>query len=241
MKKTILLLSILPAAAFADFKKEVESGLARASNPRPETSAFGSLGRDVYNNHDNSIKDYKLFIPTDMYVRLGGGANVPFASGRALTAEGRREISGGWNTLIGLGFDMSSYVRLELDYQGSTFGFSKSPDLSAHMEEIGGMIYFDFARRYVMNGDITTRRTFIPFMGLGLGAGGYKFDEADGIGGKFIAPRAALGATIMFSDLLGLDIMYQQKLMINDGFGWGEKHSEFTTLGNITASIKYSF
>ena len=47
------------------------------------------------------------------------------------------------------------------------FGKKGMDDKFATYRTVGGMLYFDFARRYVQMGDITYRRTFVPFMGLG--------------------------------------------------------------------------
>ena len=254
MKKISYLgiLSVLLATpAFAEysdeqFRAEVLEGLdlvaARANVDVPDP-APGELGLDVYQTADAGYNsDIQMFIPTSMYIRAGGGFNLGFATDKAKIGDKEYESSGSWTTQIGLGWNLSSYVRTEIDLQESTFNFSGLDDMQASYQTVGGMLYFDFARRYVMSGDITTRRTFVPFMGIGAALGQYRFDGETGADGFVIAaPRATLGFNIMLNDLIGLDIMYQYQMMIGNGFGWNVREGGVDNISNIVASFRVNF
>lgn len=253
--KKIFYLTVLPAlltapamAEYSDeqFQSEVLEGLdlisVRENIDMPEP-AKGELGLDVYQTTDAGYNpDIKLYIPTTMYVRAGGGLNLPFATDKAKVGDKEFSSSGSWTTQIGLGWNLSSYVRAEIDFQESTFNFSDLKDVQANYQTVGGMLYFDFARRYVQTGDITYRRKFVPFMGLGVAAGAYKFDGANGANGFVIAaPRATLGFNVMLTDLIGIDIMYQYQMMIGNGFGWNINSSGVDNISNILASFRVNF
>lgn len=228
------------------FKAEIIEGLdlvgARETVDLPE-AALGEMGLEVYQTADNvPSEDMKLFIPTTMYIRAGGGFNLGFATDKAKVGNTEYESSGSWTTQIGLGWNLSSYVRTEIDLQESTFNFSGLDDAQASYQTVGGMLYFDFARRYVMSGDITTKRTFVPFMGLGVALGQYEFDGVTGADGFVIAaPRATLGFNVMLNDLIGIDIMYQYQMMIGNGFGWNVREGGVDNISNIIASFRVNF
>ena len=231
----------------AQFRREVLTGLdligARANATVVEDDAPGALGLEVYQTK-NAVnnKDVKMFIPTSMYLRAGGGLNLGFATDKATFADKEYESSGSWTTQIGLGWNLSSYVRTEIDFQESTFEFSDLDDMQATYQTIGGMLYFDFARRYVHTGDITRRRVFVPFMGIGAGVGHYRFDGTDGADGFVIAaPRATLGFNIMLTDLIGIDVAYQYQMMIGNGFGWDVRAGGVDNISNIMASFRVNF
>ena len=229
------------------FRSEILTGVdmigARATVNEIPISAPGELGREVYEIAGAmNPEDIQMYIPTSMYVRMGGGLNLGFATSRATFGGNEFESSGSYTTQIGLGWNLSSYVRTEIDFMESTFKFS---DLDAHQatyHTIGGMLYFDFARRYVQTGDITRRRTFVPFMGIGAGFGAYDFEGTGGADGFVIAaPRATLGFNIMLTDLIGIDIAYQYQMMIGNGFGWNVRAGGVDNISNIMASIRASF
>ncbi len=231
----------------AQFRSEVLTGLdivgARANVTVIEDDAPGALGLEVYQTQ-NAVKneDIKMFIPTSMYVRVGGGLNLGFATDKAEFAGHKYESSGSWTTKIGLGWNLSSYVRTEIDFQESTFEFSDLDDAQATYQTLGAMLYFDFARRYVMTGDVTRRRVFVPFMGIGAGLGHYQFDGDDGANGFVIAaPRAELGFNIMLTDLIGIDIAYQYQMMIGNGFGWDVRAGGVNNVSNIMATFRVNF
>lgn len=249
----ILTAVIMPGIACASydaekFQSEIRDGLdlisARATADVVPEPAPGELGLEVYEVADAvQSDDMKLFIPTSMYLRLGGGLNLGFATDYA-HFEGRDyESSGSYTTQIGLGWNLSSYVRSELDYQGMTMTFSGlGDDMRATYQTVGGMLYFDFARRYVQTGDVMRRRTFVPYMGIGAGFGYYEFQGVDGADGFVIAaPRAALGFNIMLTDLFGIDIAYQYQMMIGNGFGWGVRSGGVDNISNIMASVRMNF
>ena len=177
-----------------------------------------------------------------MYVRGGGGFNLGFATDYAGFGGEKYESTASYTTQIGLGWNLSSYVRTEIDAQMSTFTFSHLKNRQANYQTLGAMLYFDFARRYVQTGDITRMRHFVPFMGVGAGFGHYEFDGADGSSGFVIAaPRATFGFNIMLNDLIGIDIAYQYQLMIGNGFGWGVRHGGVDNISNVIASFRVNF
>lgn len=253
--KKISVLAILMAtfganAAMYDadkFRSEILTGVdmigARTTIDETPIDAPGELGREVYEIAGAVVADdIQMYIPTSMYVRMGGGLNLGFATNNAKFNGTEYESSGSYTTQIGLGWNLSSYVRTEIDFQESTFKFS---DLDAHQatyQTVGGMLYFDFARRYVQTGDITRRRTFVPFMGIGSGFGVYDFEGAGGADGFVIAaPRATLGFNIMFTDLIGIDVAYQYQMMIGNGFGWNVRAGGVDNISNIMVSIRVNF
>lgn len=243
-----VLLSVPAFASYDEnmFQAEILEGLdlvgARA-NADVADPAPGELGLDVYQSADAvQNTDIQMFIPASMYVRMGGGFNLGFATDKAKVGNEEYESSGSWSTQVGLGWNLSSYVRTEIDFQESTFKFSDLDTVQANYRTLGGMLYFDFARRYVQTGDITRRRTFVPFMGLGAGFGQYQFDGAGGADGFVIAaPRATLGFNIMLNDLIGVDIMYQYQMMIGNGFGWDVRAGGVDNISNIMASFRANF
>ena len=244
----IALLTMPAMAQYSDaqFRDEVVEGLDLISvreNIDVPDAAPGELGRDVYQTIGTAENDnMQLFIPTSMYMRMGAGYNLGFATDYAHVGDAEYESKNSWTTQIGLGWNLSSYVRTELDFQESTFNFSDIDDAQATYQTLGGMLYFDFARRYVLSGDITYRRHFVPFMGIGAAAGVYRFDGAGGADGFVIAaPRATLGFNIMLNDLIGIDIMYQYQMMIGNGFGWNVCAGGVDNISNIMASFRVNF
>jgi hypothetical protein len=233
------------SATYSDgeFRDEVTTGLDILVAPITPEIAPGELGAEIY-GHVGAVSDEnsEYFIPTSMYVRMGGGMNLNFASDQASYFGTDHEIKNSYTAQIGLGWNLSSYVRTELDFQTSTLKFDELQDMRATYNTIGGMLYFDFARRYVLSGDITYRRTFVPFMGIGAAIGTYEFQGASGSDGLVItAPRATLGLNIMFSDLIGIDIAYQYQMMIGNGFGWDTHLGGVDNISNIMATIRANF
>lgn len=256
MKKTPFLIALCGAitatsvnAAYTgrQFRSEVTRGLdivsARANVEVVKDDAPGELGLEVYQTVDAvDTRDVKLFIPTTMYVRGGAGLNLGFATDKAKFGGKEYESSGSWTTQIGLGWNLSSYVRTEIDFQESTLKFSDLDDHQATYQTIGGMLYFDLARRYVQTGDITRRRVFVPFIGVGAGFGRYEFEGANGADGFVIAaPRAQVGFNIALTDLIGIDIAYQYQMMIGNGFGWDVRAGGVDNISNVMASFRVNF
>ncbi len=204
--------------------------------------APGALGAEVYETVSEPDDTVQMFIPTDMYMRMGGGLNLGFATDYAEYAGGEYESSGSYTTQVGLGWNLSSYVRTELDLQNSVLKFSDLDNHQATYQTLGGSLYFDLARRYVQRGDITRVRTFVPFVGVGAAVGIYDFQGANGADGMVIAaPRAMIGINIMLGDLIGLDIAYQYQMMIGNGFGWGGNNGGVNNISNLVASIRANF
>ncbi|MBR5154017.1 MAG: hypothetical protein IKW57_04470 [Alphaproteobacteria bacterium] len=231
----------------AKFQAEILTGLdligARETIEETPEYAPGELGREVY-EIAGAVQpdDIQMYIPTSMYVRMGMGLNLGFATDSAMFNGTEYESSGSYTTQIGLGWNLSSYVRAELDFQNSLFKFSDMDNHQATYQTVGGMLYFDLARRYVQNGDITRRRTFVPFVGIGAGFGTYEFQGMGGADGFVIAaPRATAGFNIMFTDLIGIDIAYQYQMMIGNGFGWNVRAGGVDNISNIIASFRMNF
>lgn len=229
------------------FRNEIASGVDIVVAPTlaetiPE-DAPGELGWAVYEYAGAASDDAtKVFVPTSMYVRMGGGMNLGFATDSADFFGTEHKAKNSYTAQLGLGWNLSSYVRTEIDFQTSALKFQGLSDMRATYNTIGGMLYFDFARRYIQSGDITHRRTFVPFMGLGAALGAYEFQGTDGADGMVIAaPRAALGINIMFNDLIGIDIAYQYQMMIGNGFGWGASNGGVDSISNIMATIRANF
>lgn len=240
----------LPAHAKIDadlFVSEIARGVDVVAAPRVAPNvvddAPGALGAEVYETAgiiENG--DIRMFIPTSMYMRMGGGLNLGFATSKAAFNGDKYESSGSYTTQIGLGWNLSSYVRTELDFQTATLKFSDVENMDANYQTFGGMLYFDLARRYVQMGDITHRRTFVPFMGVGAAFGAYRFNGANGADGAVLAvPRAVLGFNVMFNDLIGLDVYYQYQMMIGNGFGWNTSRGGVDNLSNIMATFRVNF
>lgn len=241
------MLMVTPAmAGYSDEKlrSEILEGLdivtIRINEDFPEP-APGELGYSVYETADaGRNENIKLFIPSTMYLRAGGGLNLPFATDKAKAGNKNYSSAGSWSTQIGLGWNLSSYVRTEIDFQESTFTFSDT-DAQAFYQTIGGTLYFDFLRRYVQTGDITYRRHFVPFMGIGVAVGNYEFEGGGSDGLVIAAPRATLGFNVRLTDLIGIDIMYQYQMMIGNGFGWDGAESTINNISNIMASFRVNF
>lgn len=229
------------------FRKEIGRGLDLISAETTYTNiiddAPGELGQEVYEHVDVvSTDDMRVFVPTTHYVRMGAGLNLGFATDAAKFQGIEYESSGSYTTKIGLGWNLSSYVRTEIDFQNTAFKFSDLDGKQATQQSIGGMLYFDFARRYVQSGDITKRRTFVPFMGLGAGFGTYEFEGKGGANGIFIAaPRAELGFNIKLNELIGIDVAYQYQMMIGHGFGWDVRDGGVDNISNIMATVRAEF
>lgn len=229
------------------FVREVSRGVDVVAAPRVAPSVIddapGTLGAEVYETV-GAVEgtDMRIFIPTSMYMRMGGGLNLGFASSRATYLGKEYESSGSYTTQIGLGWNLSSYVRTELDFQTTTLKFSDVDNMDANYQTFGGMLYFDLARRYIQMGDITHRRTFVPFMGVGAAFGAYRFNGENGADGAVLAvPRAVLGFNVMFNDLIGMDVYYQYNMMIGNGFGWNAPRGGVDGISNIMASFRMNF
>lgn len=229
------------------FQSEIITGLdiisAQTTYDQIPESAPGELGQEVYKVvgavDDDSVQ---LFIPTSMYIRMGGGLNLGCATDKAQYNGTEYESSGSWTVQVGLGWNLSSYVRAELDFQNSVFKFSELDNHQATYQTIGGTLYFDLARRYVQAGDVTIRRMFVPYIGIGAAFGMYDFQGENGADGAVIAaPRATAGFNLMLNDLIGIDIAYQYQMMIGNGFGWGAHTGGIDNISNIMATMRVNF
>lgn len=244
------MIAVLPAEASNTsrrFVSEVSHGLDVVG---AETNAYvvpdgapGELGYDVYQSVGvTDSETVRMFIPTDMYVRAGGGLNLGFATDKAGFDGDERDAQDGYTAQIGLGWNLSSYVRAEIDAQMMSLKFADLQDCQATYQTLGAMLYFDFARRYVQRGDITRIRHFVPFMGLGAGVGQYDFEGANGANGMVVAaPRAEFGFNIMLTDLIGIDVAYQYQMMIGNGFGWNVQEGGVDSISNVIASFRVNF
>ena len=251
------------AGSDKQFKNEIKRGLpsgmvyGTAYTPTPGEAYYidtitaegygdyGELGREVLYDEqkpESDAPEYKIFVPTSNYLRMGGGMNIPGLTRHARVGDTRHHSRDSWNFMIGAGWNLSSYVRGEFNFQESMFKFRDVPEQSANYYTVNGMLYFDLWRRFVRMGDITYRRDFIPFIGVGAGVGLYEFDGTDGAHGMMVAaPRAELGMNFMLTDLIGLDIAYQYQMIIGHGFGWQTHRMGVDNIGNVMATFRVNF
>lgn len=203
----------------------------------------GDLGREVfYDEPEVENSDYHIFVPTSHYLRMGGGMNIAGVTRHARVGDVKHRTRDSWNFTLGMGWNLSSYVRGELNFQESMFKFHDVSELNADYYTVNGMFYFDLVRRYVRAGDITYRRNFVPFIGVGAGLGLYDFAGPDGAKGfMVVAPRAELGMNFMLTDLIGLDIAYQYQMIIGHGFGWQTHRIGVDNIGNVMATFRVNF
>lgn len=206
----------------------------------------GEMGREVFYDEKpvqyDEGEELRLFIPTSMYMRAGAGMNLGFATKKARVGNETYPAKDSWNMLFGLGWNMSSYVRTELEFQRSVFRFDELADEKAYYNMINGMLYFDLARRYVQDGDITYRRTIVPFMGFGAGIGMYDFKGGAGASGLTVpVPRAELGLNFMLTDMIGIDIYYQYQLLVERGFGWNTTKHSADSVSNVMLTFRMNF
>ena len=211
-----------------------------------DVTGVGEMGREVFYDEKpveyDEDDDYRLFIPTSMYMRMGGGMNLGFATKKARFGDEKYASKDSWNLMIGLGWNMSSYVRTEIEFQRSSFRFTDLADETAYYNMFNGMVYFDLARRYVQNGDITYRRTIVPFMGFGAGVGMYDFKGGAGADGLTVAiPRAEFGVNFMLTDMIGIDVFYQYQMLVEHGFGWNTTRAGVDSISNIMATFRMNF
>ncbi len=227
-------------------QREIKRGLdivgADAHLDTPDV-APGELGADVYGTLGASDAASRMFIPTAMYVRMGGGLNFGPMTDSVKLNGNTHDARGGYAVHLGLGWNLSSFVRTELDFMTTTLKFTDLDDrYQATYNTAGAMLYFDLVRRYTTDGDITHRRRVVPFIGVGAGVGMYEFPGATGTDGIAIAaPRAAFGVAIRVTELLNVDIAYQYGLMIGNGYGWDNPSSGTASVSNIIASVRAEF
>ncbi|MDR0803730.1 MAG: outer membrane beta-barrel protein [Rickettsiales bacterium] len=227
------------------FRAEIRDGLdivVADTDPTDRQAEFnaGELGRDVYGQY--GAKEYDgltVFVPTDAYVRGGIGLNLGAISAKI----DDNELENGMTTWLGLGWDLSSYVRLEADFQARSLAFQGADVGGGHARELAGNLYFDLARRFVRTGDLTVRRTFVPYIGFGFGVGDFLFDDVGGVDGGhggFIAPRGMVGFNVALTSLFSIDLSCQYSLVVAKNYGWGDDRATHG-LSDIRASVRFAF
>ncbi|GHS98991.1 hypothetical protein FACS189421_08620 [Bacteroidia bacterium] len=238
---------IADASRDAAFQREVREGLDLVVANRDgaqlaaadKNTASGALGREVYNAQDEMANDgLSMFIPTDYYMRGGVGYNLGFISGGASGLGGRHELNNSYGFQMGFGLNMTPFARAEFDFQNWRYGFDGLSGVNADARSLGANLYFDLARRYVRNGDVHIRRTFVPFLGVGIGGGSYRFPQGES--GGFFAPRAMIGMNLMLTDLFGIDLTYQYQMFVSGGFGW-DTGSSIRNLNDIMLTARFNF
>ena len=258
------------ASRNSDFKSEIRNGLPRIetyhdefSEPMiyqettnivtgvidmPEYDQGCADARVIYGPEPVSeIKEtegpaVKMFVPTPMYVRIGGGLNLSMATKKASVGEDKFKTEKSWNATIGLGWNILSFLRTEIAFQESRFQFRGVPDFHANYHTLNSMVYFDLPPRYEYRGDAVYRRSFVPFIGIGAGVGEYEFIGPHGADGFVVAaPRAELGMNFMLTDLIGVDIAYQYQMFLGHGFGWSTKRNGLDGISNVMATIRANF
>ena len=228
------------------FRNEVLEGIdvhvARTTVDTVDDAAIGAVGGEVYaSRHSAADNNVTIYIPTTMYVRGGAGMTLGALSDRAKLDGYTFDIADTWTVQLGLGWNLSSYVRAEIDFQNTTFLFEDLGDLGAASRQVGGTLYFDLLRRWYRTGDITRRRLFVPFIGFGAGAGTYEFQGPGGADGFFVAPRAIAGFNIMITDLIGIDLAWQYQMRIGHGFGWNVRDGGVDNINNVMVTLRANF
>ncbi len=228
------------------FRDEVLEGIdvhvARTTVDTVDDAPAGAVGAEVYDGrHSAADNNVTVYIPTKMYVRGGAGMTIAAASDRAGFNGKKYDISDAWNVQLGLGWNLSSYVRAEIDFQNATFDFDDLHDMSAVSRQVGGTLYFDLLRRWYRTGDITRRRMFVPFIGFGAGAGTYEFQGPGGADGFFVAPRAIAGFNVMITDVIGIDLAWQYQMRIGHGFGWNVRDGGVANINNVMVTLRANF
>ncbi|MBD5389324.1 hypothetical protein HDR63_03675 [bacterium] len=226
----------------AEILEGVDVNVARVTVDVVDDAPAGALGSEIYSGrHTAADGDLGLYIPTTMYVRGGAGLTLGFASTRATYGATKYELTDTYAIQLGLGWNLSSYVRTELDFQNITFGFSDLDDARAYARSAGATLYFDLLRRWVRTGDITRQRRLVPFIGFGVGAGTYEFQGPGGNDGLMITPRAVAGLNVMITDLIGVDLAWQYQMHIVDGFGWTSDNTRIANMNNIMLTMRANF
>jgi opacity protein-like surface antigen len=241
---------LLALPAFAGYddarvRSEIRDGLdvrvAHVIGDAPGgADAPGQLGYEVYRTSGSmDTGDNLLFVPDKfLYVRAGGNWNIGSLSGDAHVGETAVKSDGGFGGHFGFGWNASSYVRLELDANYSKYTFAGAAN-GATMQSLGGTLYFDLARRWVRSGDITIRRTFVPYMGLGVRGGRYEFSGNGGASGNYIAPAGIFGLNFMLTDSIGIDVAYRWQMFAGK-YGWNAD-SDSAGLSDVMASVRFNF
>ncbi len=220
----------------------VDIRVARTTADTVDDAPAGQLGYEVYETrHGAYDSDVTVYIPTSMYVRGGAGMALGFASDRAGVGDTKYEMSDSWNVQLGLGWNLSSYVRGEFDFQNETFNFRDLDDAQALSRQVGATLYFDLLRRWYRTGDVTQRRRLVPFIGFGTGVGTYEFQGDGGADGFFVAPRGVVGVNVMLNDLIGIDLAWQYQMRIGNGFGWNVRHGGVDNVNNVMVSLRANF
>ena len=245
---------------------EVRGGLVMSNaGARMTDYRGGRLASEVYGVEGvqsgcveviDSDDDYEPFIPTKMYVRMGAGMNIPFATSKAKYGglpNAAAESDGSWLTQFGVGWNVNPFARVEADVQIHNYRFARAPwsafDSRAKTQSGGVALYIDMLHRYERHGDVTVRRRFVPFFGIGASAGTIDFEDAgvwpigfaNGERNAFIAPRGVLGVSVALSNTWNLDLAYQYELLVSRGFGWETRGSSAASVSDIIASFRINF
>ena len=203
--------------------------------PTPE----GDLGRKVYKE---KVQDnLSIYIPTTNYVRLGIGCNMNTSNVTFDFNGSNKAYDSGWSEYFGFGWNLFSFVRGEMGFVHNNFKFG---DSSADIDTMRGMLYFDLFKRQVLQGDVMYRRTFNPFVGVGVGLGYADFSDTDFSSGKDSVVQggyAAVGLSFAFSNINAIDLMVQYEYSLsNRAIGWGGNEKEFNTM-SLLLSWRSSF
>ncbi len=225
-----------------EVREGVDVHVARTTVDTVDDAPVGAIGGEVYESRHSAAADNTVvYIPTSMYIRGGAGMTLGALSDRASWNGDKYDISDTWTVQMGLGWNFSSYVRGEIDFQNTTFQFDQLDDNRAASRQIGATLYFDLLRRWYRTGDVTRRRMLVPFIGMGAGAGTYEFTGDNGADGFFVAPRAVAGLNVMITDLIGIDIAWQYQMRIGNGFGWNVRRGGVDNINNIMLTMRANF
>ena len=191
----------------------------------------GELGYEVYNKK-NKIDTLAIYIPTNMYIRGGVATNLNITSNKNIYFDDTNELYYLIIPELGLGLNLSSFVRTEINLSSNRMYFKNS--FYAYSHQINTNLQFDLIKRYFRTGDIIRRNHLIPFIGGGVNFGEYNFEQKD-MNGYFISPEAIFGINIVLTNLLSFDVTYKHQFYLSFN------ENKIINNGNLFLSIRMNF
>lgn len=193
----------------------------------------GDLGAEVY-TEKNKIDTFAIHIPTSMYIKSGIGTDLKIVSDKTIYFDDldNNEFYYSIVPVIGLGFNLSSFVRTEINLEANRTYFKNS--LYSYSHEIEANLQFDLIKRYFKTGDVIRRNHFIPFIGGGGSLGAYTFEQKE-LSGYFISPEIIGGINIVLTNLLSMDIAYKHQFYLT------LNNKKIINNGNLSLSFRMSF
>lgn len=193
----------------------------------------GDLGMEVY-TEKNKIDTFSMYIPTSMYIKGGIGTDLKIITDKSIYFDDieNNEFYYSLQPLIGLGINLSSFVRTEFNLSSNRTYFKNY--LYAYSHNIEADLQFDLVKRYIRTGDVIRRRHFIPFIGGGINIGAYAFEQKE-LYGHFISPEIIGGFNIVLTNLVSIDITYKHQFYLT------LNTKKIINNGNLSLSLRMSF